>query len=106
MTVSREAPIPVKAAFDARWDVPDDPPLLKKADRLQLAMTEPVAVATVAVPVEQLARATPLDEKQAEAEKHHVRLRRAEVEHDVCTRHGMHKVWIEKRHWRSWRCRR
>ena len=25
---------------------------------------------------------------------------------DVCTRHNMHKIWIERAHWRSWRCGR
>lgn len=76
-------------------------PVLKKSDRLPVHGQEPVVVKTERVlPPEPPA---PVEiKKKPVAEPEH---KERHVEHDICTRHGMHKVWIVKRHWRSWRCR-
>jgi outer membrane biosynthesis protein TonB len=91
------ASAPVVAKFDARWDMPDGPPLLKKQDRLPLPLPTPVQPETVA-----------MVQPQERVEEPKTKPKKAEpvrtAERDVCTRHGMHKISI--RHGRSWRCRK
>jgi hypothetical protein len=77
-------------------------PLLKKSDRLIVRVAEPVPVKTERVlPPEPVAPVEIKKKPVVEAEHHKER----HVEHDICTRHGMRKVWIVRRHWKSWRCR-
>lgn len=106
VTVSREpvpaVSAPVAAKFEARWeDVSDEPPLLKKQDRLVVREQEPVpkhpdivVVPPVKMPV---VVALPNEDKP-------VSRRRVHRERNVCTKHNMRKVMT--RGGRSWRCRR
>ena len=102
LSVSREPAVsaPVVAKFDSRWDMPDEPPLLMKADRLTLPTPEPetVAVARPDQPVE-----TKPVKKPVKTPVEKTRTAEREVEHNVCTRHHMHRV--ETHGGRSWRCR-
>lgn len=97
---SREPAVsaPVATKFEARWDsvTADDYPLLKKQDRIVAREVGPVVVRT-----ETILMARPeqrVEVKKAEPKK--------TAERDVCQKHGMHKEWTVKRHWKSWRCRR
>jgi hypothetical protein len=91
MAAQRDPPAPVP---DAVW--PDDPPAAPKADRLPLNVPAPVAVATP----EPLALATAADIEQSRVGPKRKTVSRG----DICTRHGMHKVF--RRGHKSWRCRR
>jgi hypothetical protein len=105
VTTAVAAPVVTKAVFAERFDVPNDQPPLKKQDRLPLPpeIRDPVPVKTETVVMTQ-----PDDQidvkKKAEPKKPEKPTKTAMAEHDVCTRHGLHKIWI--RHGRSWRCRR
>ena len=96
-------PVVTKAVFAERFDVPNDWPLLKKQDRLPLPpeIKDPEPV-PVPVPTKAVAMMQPDDEPVAV--KPVARKKTVAREHDVCTRHGLHKIWI--RHGKSWRCRR
>ena len=108
---SPAAPAPVvKAGFADRWSdsTVNDWPLLKKQDRLALPLREPLPVKTETVLV------LPQTEAQAEeptrawvakpvSKPVPKRIKVAEHEGNVCTRHKMHLVWVTSR---RWRCRR
>jgi len=107
LTLSREppavsataSPAVVKAEFDARWDDAAEPAPLKKQDRLALPVT------TERVPVPPRIELSVDDATaQIEAKKPVEKTKRHVREHNICTRHKMHKVMI--RGGRSWRCRR
>jgi len=101
---ARAAPVVTKAVFAERFDVPNDWPLLKKQDRLPLPpeIKDPVPVPLpVPVPTEAVAMMQPDEPVEV---KPVARKKTVAREHDVCTRHHMHKIWI--RHGKSWRCRR
>jgi hypothetical protein len=103
LSMSREpAPAesaPVVAKFDSRWEELDDPPLLKKQDRLALpVVTERVPVSPlIALSVDNAAVET-APKKPVERHRH-VGERR-----NICSRHGMHRVITHGG--RSWRCRK
>lgn len=106
MTMSREtAPVEAKAAqFDSRWDdAAVEAAALKKQDRLAIEEPGPVAVKTESIVLVQ--PKAKVETKKAEPVERVERKRRG-TGRDVCQRHGMHKVWIVRRHWKSWRCRR
>jgi hypothetical protein len=81
--------------FDARWeDVIDEPPLLKKQDRLPLPIVQPVAP-PVAQPAAQLAtQLEPVREIEQPTHPHR--------HHDICEGHG--RRWYN--HHRYWHCKR
>lgn len=108
-TALQQEQAPVAKAEPAalqRWeDIETD--AAKKQDRLDapkppVASTDPKPISTVAV--------TPDDNADAEAKPKVRRVksveRDVERESNVCTRHGLRKVWTERRHWRAWRCRK
>jgi hypothetical protein len=103
------APAPVatavaKPVFAERFDVPNEPAVLKKADRLKIEQPVPVATSDpVPVKTESIVLARP-DQPVEVKPVARKKTTKREVRHDVCTRHHMHKVVT--RGGRSWRCRR
>jgi len=100
------APVVAGTEFGSRWEnlSAEEPPLMKKADRLALAKVEPVSIAAerVVPPPVKMAPVIMVQTKDDEDDKPVSRHRRRES--NVCTRHNMHKVYT--RGGRSWRCRR
>jgi hypothetical protein len=86
-----------KPVFAERFDLPDEPALLKKADRLVIEQPGPVPVET------EIILMTKPDAPVAVKETARKRTAGREVEHDVCARHHMHRAWVTPR---RWRCRR
>ncbi|MBT1509492.1 hypothetical protein KIP88_03160 [Bradyrhizobium sp. SRL28] len=88
-----------RTAFDERFDVPDDFPLLRKTDRLMEPVVIPLKTELVMVQPEALIDV----KKKTEPKKTEKPTMVATSEHNLCTRHNMHKVWVTSR---RWRCRR
>jgi hypothetical protein len=101
-------PVPEPAAaaerrFDDAWQDTIRVIPLKKADRLQIASTEPKPVTERIIPPAPDAPVSvpPVVVVQDDDKPPAARHRR---QRDVCTKHGMHKVTI--RGGKSWRCRK
>jgi hypothetical protein len=101
MRESTPAPAAITPAvaklFAERFDVPDEPALLKKADRLVIEQPGPVPVKTETILMTK--PDAPVEAKGAARKKTAGR----EVEHDICARHHMRRAWVTPR---RWRCRR
>jgi hypothetical protein len=99
------AAVAAEQRFDAAWqDTVAVIPPTKKADRLQIASTEPKVTERVppapSAPVSMPPVILVQDEDKPPASRH----RRQRAESDVCAKHHLHKV--ATRGGRSWRCRK
>ena len=102
------APAPEASRFDGRWeDVSEDPPLLKKTDRLALAEQATTPVKTESLVLMMPQRPVIEEPQERPASKPVEHRRQQSVDDgggsDLCRRHKMHKVWVSDK---SWRCRR
>jgi hypothetical protein len=86
-----------KPVFAERFDLPDEPALLKKADRLVIEQPGSVPVKTETILMTK--PDAPVEAKGAARKRTAGR----EVAHDICARHHMHRAWVTPR---RWRCRR
>jgi hypothetical protein len=93
-------PVVAESGFVDRWE---EPPLLKKGDRLKIPDVAPAPVRSepVAPPA---TKPAPVVMVQTDDDDDRPVARRHRHRPNVCERHGMRKVSI--RGGRSWRCRR
>ena len=103
------APV-VKSVFDDRFELSADATLLKKQDRLAMPAPTPEPQAQIRIVpdpvVETMAVPTQRIDKKEEPPPQRRSVPHRYAASDICEKHGMHRVWFTRHHWRGWKCRR